>query len=870
MATPAEPPKVPDMESFENMATLPVSRGHQQQAGPPPGAPAQGPPQGGPPPQGPPQGPPQQGQAPPAAKAAKKDDDKKAQEKAAQEKAKEEEKRKKEEEKKAKEKAKEEAKKAKEREKEEAKKAKEKEKEEKKGKGKDKDKDKDKDKQPAKEVEQAGGAPAPAKEPKEGKQVSYSPSVPVAEADEDVEKCNTANKEVEEAKRAVRAYAKELQQQSQQPPKRTSLFIILSFIYAKLLVVVCISFLVSEIITHSLPLFYYEGFFTYLYGASILFLLYVFCFLLQESACCAGGPAAAERERAKREAAANKKRDKERQKAAKDKEKADKEKAKKEKKDNEANKKKDGKEDPKGGKGKKDAEAGAPPAPPQPDASKQAGLYPDAVELEAGLDRPLGRKRKTSQNNSSHGSFFLRVGAIAFGLGTMIYTGLEFGTFFETPFSSTCYNILRGINPVLQMVFTFMQMYFIFMNSRLNIHRFKVIARFGLMHIVATNICVWIRTLMLESLKEISGYMALSEQEKQALATTHATPLFFNGGTGLRGLGLSQTGTVGSKNGGKLGGNYGQPGAGGIISGFDGNDLVETFQSNSLRSANMIASTVATAGSYAVKAAQTTARTLASTAATTLRTLPTTLSTSTTTTTTTTTTTLPPPTTTTPFLTTLASTAASTLASTTTSTTPQSLLRQTFSTIVPGAPGMPFDHEAGIKMTGGEEIVGALPVAEALKAIQLNITGQRMLDSEGCGRINIMGSIVLDAAPYLYPFVIEYCLIGAAVVYIMWRHIGYNPRYVTEEDLEQRLEAMLSQRAVAIARAQHGRVDCVGASKGLFFGLLLLVGSLICLILFFVLIRHPQLGILAIYLADCSHSLVMALSIFAIVIGFCR
>lgn len=49
----------------------------------------------------------------------------------------------------------------------------------------------------------------------------------------------------------------------------------------------------------------------------------------------------------------------------------------------------------------------------------------------------------------------------------MIYTGLEFGTFFETPVSSiSCYNVLRGVNPVLQMVFTFMQMYFIFMNSR--------------------------------------------------------------------------------------------------------------------------------------------------------------------------------------------------------------------------------------------------------------------------------------------------------------------------------------------------------------------------------------------------------------------
>lgn len=63
----------------------------------------------------------------------------------------------------------------------------------------------------------------------------------------------------------------------------------MSFIYAKLLVVVCITYVISEVVTHKLPLYYYEGFFTYLYGMSILFLLYVFCFLLQESACCARG-----------------------------------------------------------------------------------------------------------------------------------------------------------------------------------------------------------------------------------------------------------------------------------------------------------------------------------------------------------------------------------------------------------------------------------------------------------------------------------------------------------------------------------------------------------------------------------------------------
>jgi hypothetical protein len=41
---------------------------------------------------------------------------------------------------------------------------------------------------------------------------------------------------------------------------------------------------------------------------------------------------------------------------------------------------------------------------------------------------------------------------------------------------------------------------------QLNIHKFKAIARFGLMHCLATNVCVWIRTLVRESLKEINHH----------------------------------------------------------------------------------------------------------------------------------------------------------------------------------------------------------------------------------------------------------------------------------------------------------------------------------------------------------------------------
>lgn len=56
-------------------------------------------------------------------------------------------------------------------------------------------------------------------------------------------------------------------------------------------------------------------------------------------------------------------------------------------------------------------------------------------------------------------------------------------------------------------------------------------------------------------------------------------------------------------------------------------------------------------------------------------------------------------------------------------------------------------------------------------------------NSTVCGRNPIMGTIVADAAPYLYPFIIEYSLIGAAVIYVMWKHIGRYPRCVVYLDL---------------------------------------------------------------------------------------
>ncbi|XP_066145093.1 proton channel OtopLc isoform X6 [Euwallacea fornicatus] len=675
---------------------------------------------------------------------------------------------------------------------------------------------------------------------------------------------------------------------------KTSLFIIMSFVYAKLLVVVCIAYVFSDVVTHNIPLYYYEGFFTYLYGMSILFLLYVFCFLLQESSCCNG----VEKEKKVKpppKQKGSKEKDKELKKEEEKKKKEEKEQKKKEEKEKKKEKEKEKEKEKKSKKQDKGPQqpqegAGAPPPPAPPPSA--AGGHANNVDVETGAaaHQKIRCKRKTTQNDHSHGSFFLRIGAIAFGLGTMIYNGLEFGVFFEIPFTSPCYMILRGVNPVLQMIFTFMQMYFIFMNSRLNIHRFKVVARFGLMHVVATNLCVWIRTLVLEYIKEITVYHR-DLLNATAVVPTEIAPF----AESIRQHTLRNANTI-------LGTHLARP------------DFVPSSTIASTTTArHLLAATVAATPHNFKRIITTTARSVHPyfnnfvTPTTTLR--PTTtrnVFTSTpaamwrmlkssaapfvqqTTTAPTTsfakiTTTLP-----TTALSALKTTGARTwevfTTAPTTTTTPRTFAPSTYPSFKDFFDLRSFNNIVSNEMAnvaeepelndfsntisnGSSELLDDLSPQAFIRYFTRNLT---RTSNDSCGRINIMGTIVQDSAPYLFPFIIEYSLIGAAVIYCMWKHIGRNPRYVTQEDLEHRLEIMLSRRAVAIAQAQQGRVDCVGASKGLFFGLLMLVASLICLILFFVLIHHKELGLLAIYLADVSHCVLMVLSIIAIIIGFIR
>lgn len=56
----------------------------------------------------------------------------------------------------------------------------------------------------------------------------------------------------------------------------------------------------------------------------------------------------------------------------------------------------------------------------------------------------------------------------AFGIGSMIYSGLEIGQYFELERNTTCHNVLVAVTPATRMAFIFIQMYFIFLNEEVS------------------------------------------------------------------------------------------------------------------------------------------------------------------------------------------------------------------------------------------------------------------------------------------------------------------------------------------------------------------------------------------------------------------
>lgn len=60
----------------------------------------------------------------------------------------------------------------------------------------------------------------------------------------------------------------------------------------------------------------------------------------------------------------------------------------------------------------------------------------------------------------------------------MIYSGLEFGQYFELERDTKCHNVMLALTPATRMAFIFIQMYFIFLNNEVRLTSWHLIFYF--------------------------------------------------------------------------------------------------------------------------------------------------------------------------------------------------------------------------------------------------------------------------------------------------------------------------------------------------------------------------------------------------------
>ncbi|XP_024868498.1 uncharacterized protein LOC112452486 isoform X1 [Temnothorax curvispinosus] len=134
------------------------------------------------------------------------------------------------------------------------------------------------------------------------------------------------------------------------------------------------------------------------------------------------------------------------------------------------------------------------------------------------------KRAHISRARTAPTSFYIRVGALLFGLATLVFNGLEMAMHSMMQ-GAECLTDVVFVHPVLHGLFTFLQMHFLFVNSQVLVERFGLAARFGFTHLAATNVAVWARLVIWDTAQEWTYFVHLAQHEQQ----TSVSPLSLRG-----------------------------------------------------------------------------------------------------------------------------------------------------------------------------------------------------------------------------------------------------------------------------------------------------------------------------------------------------
>ncbi|XP_058800894.1 proton channel OtopLc-like isoform X2 [Phymastichus coffea] len=116
-----------------------------------------------------------------------------------------------------------------------------------------------------------------------------------------------------------------------------------------------------------------------------------------------------------------------------------------------------------------------------------------------------------SRSRTTPTSFYIRIGALLFGLATLVFNGLEMAMHSMAQ-AAECFGDIVFVHPALHGLFTFLQMHFLFVNSQVLVEKFGPAARFGFTHLAATNVAVWARLVIWDSAQEWTYHVHVAQR----------------------------------------------------------------------------------------------------------------------------------------------------------------------------------------------------------------------------------------------------------------------------------------------------------------------------------------------------------------------
>lgn len=135
-----------------------------------------------------------------------------------------------------------------------------------------------------------------------------------------------------------------------------------------------------------------------------------------------------------------------------------------------------------------------------------------------------------------YGSVYLRLAMNAFGIGSMIYCGLEVAHGIQRYQNYHCEQAEQQVKillPACRAILTLAQMHFMLFNNKASeLRRHRCISRLGLAHMIATNICEWLSVVVEETRHEIAelgtGGHALADRDELDNLTGNYSSFNFN------------------------------------------------------------------------------------------------------------------------------------------------------------------------------------------------------------------------------------------------------------------------------------------------------------------------------------------------------